>query len=92
MECEYRIYVVSGNDHVDEEFTSEDIMDLAIDIITAETLEQMLGFLIKSLNDGTLSDENYYFLFQKDDYMTILSDIPNGFVEFEEPEKPDGHW
>jgi len=81
MENEYRIYVISGEDTVDEEFTSEDIMDLAIDIICADTLEQMLGFLVKGLNDGSISDENYYFLFHKDDYMTLLSDIPNGFVE-----------
>lgn len=81
MENEYRIYVVSGEDSVDKEFTSEDIMDLAIDIFSAETLPEMLVKVIQFLNDGTISDQNYFFLFHKDDYMTLLSDIPKGFVE-----------
>lgn len=80
MEEEYRIYIVSGDDCVDEEFTSQDIMDLAIDIIEAETLPQMLVLLIDGLNSGNISDQNYYFLFRKDDYMTLLSNLPNGFV------------
>jgi len=80
MDYGFRIYVVSGEETVDEDFTTDDIVDNAIDIIKAETLPEMLNILIKNLNDGTLSDENWFFLYDENE-MTLLSDIPNGFVE-----------
>ena len=79
MDYGFRIYIVSGNDSVDEEFTTDDILDIAIDTIQADSLHQMLVFLIKGLNDGTLSDEDYYFLYDESE-MTLLSDLPIGFV------------
>jgi len=79
MDYGFRIYVVSGEDTVDEDFTTDDILDVAIDIIKADTLPQMLNILINNLNDSTLSDENWYFLYDENE-MTLLSDIPNGFV------------
>lgn len=79
MDYGFRIYVLPETVEVDEEFTTDDIVDNAIDILNAETLPQMLNLLIKSLNDGTLSDMNWYFLYDENE-MTLLSDIPNGFV------------
>lgn len=79
MDYGFRIYILGGDETLDEEFTTDDIINLAVDIIQAETLPQMLGFLIKGLNDGTLSDMNYYFLYDENE-MTLLSDIPNGFI------------
>jgi hypothetical protein len=87
----FRIYIVDGNDSVDEEFTTDDIIDSAIDILIADTLPELLNILIKGLNDDTVSDTNWFFLYDENE-MTLLSDIPNGFVEFEKPDKPDGHW
>jgi hypothetical protein len=82
MDYGFRIYVVSGEETVNEDFTTDDILDVAIDIINAETLPQMLNLLINGLNDGTLSDENWFFLYDENE-MTLLSNIPNGFVNRE---------
>jgi hypothetical protein len=82
MDYGFRIYVVSGEETVNEDFTTDDILDVAIDIIKAETLPEMLNVLINSLNDGTLSDENWFFLYDESE-MTLLSNIPNGFVNRE---------
>jgi len=82
----FKIYVVSGNDTFDEEFTTDNILDIAIDIIQADTLPEMLGFLIKGLNEGTLSDENWYFLYDESE-MVLLSDMPTGCMKEEEPKE-----
>ncbi len=80
MDYGFRIYVVSSDETDDEEFTTDDIVDNAIDIIKAETLPELLNLLIKRLNDETVSDMNWFFLYDENE-MTLLSDIPNGFVE-----------
>lgn len=79
-EKEYRIYILDGETILDEEYTSEDILDNAIDFIEGETPAELLMTMIDRLNNGTLSDENWYIMFHKDDYMTILSNVPKNLI------------
>ena len=91
-EKEYRLYILSGDTTLDSEFTTDDIMDSAIDLLDSDTIEEMLMLVIDGLNNDTLSDQNWYILYHKSDFMTVLSNFPNQMVENEEPDKPDGHW
>ena len=91
-EKEYRMYILSGDTTLHSEFTSDDIMDSAIDLLESDSISDMLMQVIDGLNNDTLSDQNWYILFHKDDYMTVLSNFPNQMVDAEEPDKPDGHW
>ena len=91
-EKEYRLYILSGDTTLDSEFTSDDIMDSAIDLLESDSISEMLMLVIDGLNNDTLSDQNWYILFHKDDYMTVLSNLPVQMIEVEQPDKPDGHW
>ena len=89
---EYRMYILSGDTTLNSEFTSDDIMDCAIDFLETDSISEMLMLVIDGLNNDTLSDTNWYILYHKDDYMTVLSNFPSQMVEVEQPDKPDGHW
>ena len=91
-EKEYRLYILSGDTTLHSEFITDDIMDSAIDQLESDTLEEMLMQVIDGLNNDTLSAQNWYILYHKSDYMTVLSNFPTQMVDAEEEEKPDGHW
>lgn len=91
-EKEYRMYILSGDTTLDSEFTSDDIMDCAIDQLESDSISEMLMQVIDGLNNDTLSDQNWYILFHKDDYMTVLSNLPTQMIDPEVEDKPDGHW
>ena len=78
---EYRLYILSGDTTLDSEFTTDDIMESAIDLLESDTIEEMLMLVIDGLNNETLSDLNWYILYHKDDYMTVLSNFPKQMVE-----------
>ena len=79
-EKEYRIYILDGETILDEEFTSEDIVDNAIDFIEGESPAELLMEMIDRLNNSTLSDENWYIMFHRDDYMNIISNLPENLI------------
>ena len=91
-EKEYRLYILDGSDTLHSEFTTDDIMDSAIDYLDADTIQDMLMQVIDGLNQQTLSDLNWYILYHKSDFMTVLSNFPNQMIDAEPEDKPDGHW
>ena len=92
MEEGYKLYILDGDTTLHSEFTTDDIMDSAIDSLESETIQDMLMQVIDGLNNGTLSDMNWYVLYHKSDYMTVLSNFPHQMVDYDAEEKPDGHW
>jgi len=88
----FRLYILDGNTTLHSEFMTDYIMDSAIDMLEIYSINEMLMLVIDGLNNGTLSDMNWYVLYHKSDYMTVLSNFPNQMVDAEEPDKPDGHW
>ena len=77
MEEQFAIYIVSGDAEFDVEFTSDEIKDQAIDSEGGDSLNELLFWLIDGLNDDTLSDQNWYFVFDVFNG-TLLSTFPKG--------------
>ena len=77
---EYRLYILSGDTTLDSEFTTDDIMASAIDLLESDSVSEMLMLVLDGLNNDTLSDTNWYILYHKDDYMTVLSNFPKQMI------------
>jgi hypothetical protein len=90
MEKQFRIYILSGNLAFDEGFTSDDIKNEAVDMLEADTIPQLFGQIIEGLNEGTLSDENWYFVYDEVNGV-LLSDLPTEFRSVADNKKWEGY-
>ena len=60
----FALYVVDSNNDDFDKSTAEyqDVVDKNIDYSESNNLEDLLRLLIINLNDGSYSDENWYFI------------------------------
>jgi hypothetical protein len=72
----YVLYVMDGNDKLEEDFTTDNIIDQAIDSYRSDSLGGLLKQVIDALNKDELSDQNWYFLYDEVNGVH-LTDIPN---------------